>query len=158
MKQKFALLVLAGALAGSMSLTAPVAAEPVSVAQLKLETQPKRPGSPIPTPATPGFKAEINKTGPGNVAPLPPIVHNCMPGYTKTKYLEHQGTTNIGALHTMECRSPIFECPDKTKVKGDNGVSANGQGITIKKVPVGPSGDYNRFRIEYTCNYYWHQG
>ncbi len=160
MKRKLALLVAASAVVGSMAFTFPASAESATFAQLKLETQPKKPGVPKPggQPVSPGFKADIKKTAPGGKTLPPPITHNCMPGYSKTKYLEHQSSSSAGGLHTMECRSPIFECPDRSKVRSDNGDPATGQAISIKKVPVGSPGDYNRFRIEYTCNYYWNQG
>ncbi|TQV80509.1 hypothetical protein [Denitrobaculum tricleocarpae] len=157
MKQKLALLVMAGALVGSMSFTVPVTAESASVAQLKLETQPKKPGTPTPTPVNPTFNSGINSTAPGGYAPAAPVVFHCMPGYSKTKYLKYQGGSRKGGLHTMECRSPIFECPAPSSVRTDNGSPAQGHGNTIKKVPVG-AGDSNRFRIEYTCNYYWPEG
>ncbi len=157
MKQKLALILAASALVGSMSLGIAASADPVSVAQLKLETQPKKPGTPIPTPASPNFNSGVQSTAPGGYAPAAPVVFHCMPGYSKTKYQKYQSGSRKGGLHTMECRSPIFECPAKSSVRTDNGGAAQGHGNTIKKVPVG-AGDSNRFRIEYTCNYYWPEG
>ncbi len=159
MKRKLALLVAAGAVVGSMAFTIPASAETATFSQLKLETQPKTPGVPKPggQPASPGFNAEINRTAPGGYAPQPPVVFHCMPGYSKTKYQKYGAGTRQGGLYRMECRSPIFECPAKSSVRTDNGSPAQGHGNTIKKVPVG-AGDSNRFRIEYTCTYFWPEG
>ena len=83
-----------------------------------------------------------------------PAVMKCMPGYSKTD--QHINTN--GATDRMECTSPVFECPDKSKVKNKYGTPAAGQGIDIEKIPVGPVGDTNRFKIRYSCTYYWPQG
>ena len=119
--------------------------------QLKAKTV-----NPPPPPAIGNIKA--NPSGPttpgGFTAKAIPAVMKCMPGYNKTD--EH--VNHNGAVDRMECLSPIYECPHKSKVKNSNGSAANGQGIDIVKVPVGNPGDTNRFKIEYTCTYYWAQG
>ena len=89
---------------------------------------------------------------PGSIAM--PATMKCMSGYSKTD--EHKNSN--GATDRMECTSPVFECPHKSNVINKNGSAANGQGIDIKKVPVGNPGDSNKFKIEYTCTYIWNQG
>ncbi len=107
---------------------------------------------------TPAAQFQIKKsmpttpTGPTSIAI--PAVMKCMPGYSNTD--EHKNAN--GAVDRFECTSPVFECPHKNIVKNSKGASATGQGIDIKKVPVGPVGDANKFKIEYSCTYIWNQG
>ncbi|GJL86131.1 MAG: hypothetical protein DHS20C02_19060 [Micavibrio sp.] len=139
-------------------------AQAESPTQLKAQTAPTTPGfKATPKPSSP--VSPVGQSAAGNFKPNPkgpvdgfttniPPVMSCMHGYSKTD--EHVNTN--GAVDRMECTSPIFECPHKSKVKNNNGSPANGQGIDIVKIPVGPVGDTNRFKIEYTCTYYWAQG
>ncbi len=155
MKQKIALAVMASVLAGSLSFAIPASSETMVVGQLKQQTAPKKPGltKSAQQPAVPAFQSGVKKTGPG-ILVQPAIQHKCMPGYSKLNgHINHNGGMDL-----MKCRSPIFECPDKSKVKSSNGTPAPSQGIEVKKVPVGPVGDSNRFRIEYHCTYFWPQG
>ena len=59
-----------------------------------------------------------------------------------------------------ECESPtVVQCPDKSAVRHPYGnAPAVGMGIEVKAVPVGQVGDYNRYKIQYKCSYYWNQG
>lgn len=108
-----------------------------------------------PPPVINNLKANPTQpTTPGNFTATMPAMMKCMSGYTKTD--EHINAN--GGVDRMECTSPVFECPHKSKVKNKNGAAANGQGIEVEKIPVGNPGDTNRFKIRYTCTYFWTQG
>lgn len=132
MKNKFALLL------GTACLMGAVFAGGVSHAETPMNIKPQRAA---PSTGTPGSIAI-------------PATMKCMSGYTKTD--EHINSN--GAVDKMTCQSPVYECPHKSKVINKNGAAANGQGIDVKKIPVGNPGDTNRFKLEYTCTYIWAQG
>ncbi|WP_282608499.1 hypothetical protein [Pelagibius sp. Alg239-R121] len=144
MKRKLALLLAASCLIGSVSVGPIVSAEGLTPVPAQHKSKPK--------PQTPGFNTESNSTKPGKIIVTPAVLISCMPGYSKVG--EHK---TAGAVDVMKCQSPVYECPHKSKIKRSNGSDANGQGIEIKKIPVG-AGDSNRFKIEYTCTYYWAMG
>ena len=115
--------------------------------------------TPPPPPTMPKFKAVVPSNpgaGPaaGGIGNLQMnTVAKCHPGFGLSDI--HQNTN--GAMDRFKCTSQIIECPHKSKVKNSNGSPANGQGIELVKIPVG-AGDSNRFKIQYTCTYYWAQG
>jgi hypothetical protein len=81
----------------------------------------------------------------------------CHPTYNKTaQYMPAPGQHSA----YYECESPtVVQCPDKSAVRHPHGGNpATGMGIDVKAVPVGQVGDYNRYKIQYKCSYFWPQG
>lgn len=111
--------------------------------------------NPIPTqiPANPkpipGATSQTPKIIP-TVVTMPAALQ-CVPGYNKIE--EHVNAGN-GGIDRIQCQSPVYQCPDKSTVKNKKGAAAAGQGIKVEKIPVGS----NKFRVKYTCTYFWPQG
>lgn len=144
MKYTLALLLAAGCLVGSQSFGPTATAEGLGPkqSQFKVKTSPKKPAA---SPAQSGG-------APVKIQAIPAVLISCQPGYSKVG--EHK---TDGAIDTMKCQSPVYECPHKSKIKRNGTAAANGQNIEIRKIPVG-AGDSNRFKFEYTCTYYWNMG
>lgn len=144
MKYTLALILAAGCLAGSLSIGSNVTAEGLGPKQseFKVKTLPQKPGA----------KPTHSGGEPMKIQAIPAVLISCLPGYNKVG--EHK---TDGAVDTMTCQSPVYECPHKSKIKRNGTAAANGQKIEIRKIPVG-AGDSNRFKFEYTCTYYWNMG
>ena len=113
-----------------------------------------------PPPIMPGFKAVVPKNqaadpavgGMGNLQMN--TVAKCHSGFALSN-IQHG---NYGGLSRFKCTTQTIECPHKSKVKSNGGAPAASQSIELVKIPVGPVGDSNRFKIQYKCTYFWPEG